>query len=503
VAIKRNAIYNLAGGTLPALVSLVVVPLMVRGLGSEGYGLYALVLAIVGYFALIDINATAGSVKFLAEYSAAKNSDGINQVFSLGFLIYLCIGLLGACAIYALSSHLVVHVFSIDRNLTVLAQRCLEVAAIGFFFGQLQVYLQSVPQALLRYDITGRIEMLFGSLLPLLAVVLLAAGYGLLEIIALRVAASAVNCLLLWRSIRSLLPTLRMVRPRAALAGQLFRFSAYSFLGRAATLTYQHADKLLIGSLVGMKALAYYTVAANLANGLLGMTYRLASVVFPSTSMLAAKGQFDALRQLYFTASRYMLYLNGALLLLLAVFAKDLLLLWVGPDFAEHGSTILALIALAQFFSSQTNVPSLLNDGLGHPQVTGGFAVTRAVVGLVAVYLLASIHGAQGAALAHMLVSCLVTVVFLLYVHGRTVPYRLSEVMTHAYAVPIGVLTGVAAVTYGASHMVGERPPLLAATAAVGALLLVVLGVCLVAMPAEKQTLRSQWRALLARLRGA
>ena len=66
--LASNALANLMGALVPSLVALATVPLIVRGLGEAGYGLYSLVTAIVGYFALIDINVTAGSVKFIAEF---------------------------------------------------------------------------------------------------------------------------------------------------------------------------------------------------------------------------------------------------------------------------------------------------------------------------------------------------------------------------------------------------------------------------------------------------
>ena len=46
----------------------------------------------------------------------------------------------------------------------------LELAALGFLLGQLQNYLNSVPQSLMRYDLSSRVEMAFGTLVPLATV---------------------------------------------------------------------------------------------------------------------------------------------------------------------------------------------------------------------------------------------------------------------------------------------------------------------------------------------
>ena len=62
----RGAAFNLLGAAVPAALAVLTVPLVVRYLGQEDYGLLMLVTSIMGYFALIDINITAASTKFVA-----------------------------------------------------------------------------------------------------------------------------------------------------------------------------------------------------------------------------------------------------------------------------------------------------------------------------------------------------------------------------------------------------------------------------------------------------
>ena len=188
--------------------------------------MYSLVTAIVGYFAVIDINVTAGSVKFIAEFNARKDSASIGETVWFGIMVYALLGAVGALGLYGGAHYLVTRVFSVPPALVAEAVATLRLAALGFFIGQLQNYLQSVPQSLMRYDVSSRIEMLFGAAVPLLTVLVLLRGYGLFEVILLRVAASAVHCLVLWRSIRRLLPGLALRWPGARSGAQLLGFSA-------------------------------------------------------------------------------------------------------------------------------------------------------------------------------------------------------------------------------------------------------------------------------------
>lgn len=508
--LARNAWSNLFAAAIPALAMLATVPLVVRGLGQAGYGVYALVTAIVGYFAVIDINVTAGSVKYIAEHNARRDGERIAETVAFGLASYAAIGLLGAAAIFLGAPALVGAVFAVPSPLQDDALAALRLAALGFLLSQVQNYLNSVPQALMRYDVSGRVEMAFGTLVPLATVGVLALGHGLFEVIALRVAASSLHCLILWRAIRRLLPGLRWRWPRAPARAALLRFSGWSFLSRFATLSYAHADKLIVGALAGVAALAPFSVAATLANRVLGLTFRLSAVLFPAASALAARGDMARLEQAYLKATRYVVYLNAAILVLLAVFSYRILYYWMDADVARSGATVLAVMALAQFVDSLSTLPSLVNDGMGHPRISGLFALGRALAGLGFVYAGVAGWGIDGAAWGHLAASVLFTSGYLATVHGRTVPTRLARLLAHGLAPGLGGAALVALAAAAAQDTLsgatghGAAPPGLAhggplgflLVAAATALLLALYGVLFVLERGDR--LRA-WSRLKAR----
>jgi O-antigen/teichoic acid export membrane protein len=492
----HNAWSNLLGAAVPALAALATVPLVVAGLGEAGYGLYSLVTAIVGYFAVIDINVTAGSVKYIAGQHARGEHGRVAATLCFGLVVYVLIGAAGALGLYLGAHALVTRVFAVPATLAAEAVTCLRLAALGFLFGQLQGYLQSVPQGLMRFDVSGRIEMVFGTLVPLLTVAVLLLGQGLFEVIALRVLASAVHCLVLWRSVRRLLPQLRWRWPGPRLRSGILGFSAYSFLSRFATLSYAHADKLIIGALVGVTGLAYFTVAATLANRVLGLSFRLSGVFFPAASALAAGGELARLDRAYLKATRYVVYLNAAMLVLLAVFAQPLLQLWMGARFARNGALVLALMALSQFVDSLTSLPSLVNDGMGHPRLSGMFAVARALAGLGIVYLGVAGWGIVGAAWGHLAASTVFTLAFLAVVHGRTVPTTLARLCAQAYLPGFGAAAAVALVASLAERWLDRGLADFVLIAAMTTGLLALLGMVFVVEPTDRRWAWARVKAL-------
>jgi len=489
----RNALSNLLGAAVPAVVALATVPLVVRGLGDAGYGMYALVTAIVGYFALIDINVTAGSVKYIAEFNARHDQASINETVFFGLSVYALLGLAGGIGLFLGADLFVTRVFAVPAALQAQAHATLQLAALGFFIGQLLSYLQSIPQSLMRYDIASRIEMLFGAGVPLLTVGVLLLGYGLFEVVLLRVVASSVHCGVLWHWVRRLLPGLAWRRPGAAIRRALLGFSAYAFLSRFATLSYAYADKLIIGALVGVTGLAYFTVASTLANRILGLTYRLSGVLFPAASALAANGEMERLNRLYLKASRYVVFINASVLVLVAVFSYPILYYWMDARFARAGHLVLAVMAVSQFVDSLTSLPSLVNDGMGHPRYSGMFALARAGFGLVVVYLGVAGWGIEGAAWGHLIASVLLTCAFLAAVHGRTVPARLGELARHAYVPSLFGVGTVALVACAGSEAFDGGPLALVLLLLATTVLLVA---CAVLFVIEKDDKDLAWRRL-------
>jgi O-antigen/teichoic acid export membrane protein len=321
-------------------------------------------------------------------------------------------------------------------------------------------------------------------------------GYGLFEVIALRVLAGALHCLVLWQGVRRLLPELRWRWPEPTLRSCILGFSAWSFLSRFAALSYAHADKLIIGALVGVTGLAYFTVAATLANRVLGLSFRLSGVFFPAASALAAGGELVRLDRAYIKATRYVVYLNASMLVLLAVFAGPLLTLWMGQDFARSGAVVLAVIALSQFVDSLTSLPSLVNDGMGHPRLSGLFALARALAGLVIVYVGVAGWGIRGAAWGHLAASVVFTLAFLVAVHGRTVPTGLGRLCAHGYLPGLAAAGAVACVAALAERLFdrGLVDFVLIAASTTG--LLALLGMLFVVEPGDRRWAWDRVKAL-------
>src|SRR5215472_2321213 len=66
--LARNTLWNLAGSVAPMLVAAVCIPLLIKGLGTDRFGVLTLVWALIGYATLFDL----GLGRALTQLVAAK-----------------------------------------------------------------------------------------------------------------------------------------------------------------------------------------------------------------------------------------------------------------------------------------------------------------------------------------------------------------------------------------------------------------------------------------------
>lgn len=446
--ILRNSLWHAAGAAIPALVALATIPLLIHSLGITNYGWLTLVTSIIGYFGALDINLTSGAIKYLSEAHATKSMRRVSQVFWFSATFYSSLGILVCLAITTFAAALTDlfgHTTDANRHVVILA---LQIGSLGFAIAQVQSVLMSAIQAMQRYDISARAEMIFGVTANLVSAAVAFIWQDLVLVVASRVVVSAVNCIFLIWQLKRLSFPLQFIWPTADVIKPLMSFSAYAYLSKLATTINQHADKLIIGALGGPVAITIYTVPITLAGRIFSMTSRLSSVLFPHASTLAATGRISEMQSTYLNALRYVSYLNFVVCAGMVLAGDVFLRHWVGEEFVALGYPVLMLMAFAILADSLTNIPSLINDALGHPRVTGFFALARGVVGISLVYLGMKFFGIVGAAGAHLLASVTLGAAFLIYVHGRTVPVSLRQTLLKGSA-PLLVGTGILGVFLG------------------------------------------------------
>ncbi len=434
LSIARNSLYNVAGWMIPATVQIVSVPYIVKNLGYDNYGIWSLAMAVMGYFAFLDMNMLKAGIRFLAEYHGKKDIVSANQVVTFGMLTFFVIGLVGMIAIALCVDPVILKMVKIPEELHTVARSTLYLASLGFLLIMIQNYLLSIPKALHRFDVSNVIEMSFtvGSILA--TVSLLYFGYGLLEVVIARLLANVICILVAYGSIKKVMPYFKFsIHIESSLMKKIFSYSLVSFAGRIGMATKSFANTFVAGSLLGTSAITFFTVPYMLVERLTNISSRLSMVIFPIASEMGSQSRHDELIIIYRKMTRHVFNINIFLTTLISLFSWEIMTLWMGEAFAKKSALILLLVAIGFLFNTTTGLPSLVNDGIGHPKVTSTFAFVSGAISVVFLFIFGKIYGLVGIAIGYSASSILMAVMFNVYIHDKVIGISWKEIIRTSY----------------------------------------------------------------------
>lgn len=445
----HNALFNTASWVFSIGINFVFLPYIVAMLGTEAYGIFVLILAVIGYFAMLELNLGQAMTKYVAEYHAKGDLSQVNDIIGSTMLLYLLLGLAGGGIIFGLADVLARGFLKVPPELQDTAAAAFKVGSVGFVLTMLVTAMQSIPWGLNRYDVSSRVTMAMNLLTTMAMVGLLVMGFGLLEVVLVNVAVPLLGVVTYVVICRGLLPGIRL-RPvfRPGPLRTILHFGLYSSLSRLSGVLRFQADRILTGAILGLSWVTYYVVPFNLVRKLMTVTYLVGSVILPLVSGLQGAQDHKAIVALYLKASRLIATIALCVCLPLMLFGGRFLGFWMGQEFADKAGLVTALITAALLVDAFTNVPSIVVDGLGRPKITGLFSIATALINLALVYPLGKLLGVNGIAVAFLASNLMVGPVFVWYANNRVLGHDLRSLARRAYLPPLAAGAMAAVLTW-------------------------------------------------------
>ena len=398
--LARNTMLNLAGQVVPLLVAIFTVPYVIHHLGPDRYGLYSLAWILVGYFALFNLGIGPATTKYVAELLGNGEIDRLPGLVWTAVASQTCLGLVGGTLLAAASPFLVEHVLKIPADLHPQAHVIFLIMAAALPIDFASGSVQGVLGASQRFDLLNAISIPSSFLTYLVPVVALALGFGLpaivFSLVLVRVAATAIVLVLAIR----LYPTLRTIRFDFGLVRSLLGFGGWVAISGVVSPILTYIDQFLIGALLSIAAVGFYTPPYAIASKLSILPACLVSTLFPAFSTSAGRGDLEWIRKTLIRSLKFLILTAGPAALLLAFLARPLLALWLGTTFANEGALALQILAGGVLVNSLAYIPYSLLQGVGRPDLTAKFHLAELPIHIGLVWFLVAHFGLPGAALA-------------------------------------------------------------------------------------------------------
>lgn len=398
MSVTRHTAWNLLGFIIPAALSLLTVPLYLNLIGVTRYGAWVLIWTILSYFAVID----NGLPRAVAHRIAAdpKGTES-RSIFWTAFWINSVLALTAASALYLVGEPLIGHFHPTTDNLTRELTEALPWMAAWLPVNALGIVALGVLEGKERFA-TINILQLTGytcfQLLPIAAVFVF--GPNLAIMLATAVLSRALFAIL---HLLTAMASLGFQRPdgiHSAHARSLTKYGAWSSLSGLMSPFMDSLDRILIGTALGAKSVALYSVPFGLTEKARILPDALQRSLFPRLSRNQSTP--EAQRQTL-NALRWLIVLM-TLCLAPGMFALGpFLKLWVGPEMAATATPLAEIFWLGMWLTAPGVLARVLLQARGQPDLIAKLQMLELLPYAAAIWLALKQWGLTGAALVWVL----------------------------------------------------------------------------------------------------
>lgn len=469
MSLRRNVLANYLGQGWVVVMQLAFVPLYIRFLGIEAYGLIGVFAMLQAWMALLDMGMTPTLGREMARFSAGLHTaSGIRDLLRTIECLCLAVAVVAALAMFAASCWFASNWF---QAVTLPERTVANALALMGVVASLRLV-----EGLYRGALLGLQKQVLFNVFNSVAATLRAVGaVGILVWVS-----PTIEAFFVWQALISLIVAigLALVTHRTLpRGGRAAAFSRVALLdmrrfagGMMATtllaLLLTQVDKVLLSRLLSLQDFGHYALASTVASALTLLVTPVTQAFYPRFTELAASGQIPELALLYHRGAQLVTVLCAPPALIMTCLSGPLLLAWTGDAaLSSQVAPLLALLAIGTFLNALVHVPYVLQLAHGWPGFAAWMNAIAVLLLVPAILWLAPRYGAQGAAWAWVVLNAGYVLIGLPFMYRRLLPAERRDWYVKDVAVPV-----LAAAIFTAPFVLLLREPM-SAQATWGAML--------------------------------
>tara|TARA_R110002072_G_scaffold242550_3_gene401316 strand:- start:3618 stop:5123 length:1506 start_codon:yes stop_codon:yes gene_type:complete len=482
MALRHNILASYASQLYVALIGIIVVPVLIRLLGPESYGLVGFYSMLQAWFNLLDMGMSPSvsreTARFRGGVSTAMDYRRLVRALEGVFVV---IALIGGALLFFGAGGLAEHWLNFDelplRDVVFAIQVMALIVALRWTCGLYRGVIIGSQRLIWLSAVNITIATLrFVAVLP----VLMYLGATSRVFFGYQLVIALVELLLLAGFAYRLLPGLpsgtRIKWEWSPLKPVLWFSLTIAFTSSVWVMVTQ-VDKLILSGLLDLDEYGYFTLAVLAGSTIMLLSSPVGQALMPRLSRLEAEGRHETLIHVYRTGTQLVAVLAGSASITVACMARPLLMAWTGDQtLTDFAAPVLTLYAIGNGFLAVAAFPYYLQYAKGDLRL-------HLIGNLIFVVLLvpiliwaASVYGAVGAGWAWLGMNALTFVAWLPFVHNKFVPglnarwYTLDTLL---------LMLPAAATGFAVSRLIPEelsRLMLLLTTVGVGLMVAAVAG---------------------------
>lgn len=427
-SLKINILASYISQVYLIVISIAVLPIYIKYMGAEAYGLVGFFAMLQGLFNLLDFGLTPTISRQTAQYNAGKETAlNFRRLFRALSLIFAAVAIIGGGALFLLDNYIATNWLKLESLSINDVLFCLEVMAVcvalrwmtglyrGVISGFEQIVWLSVINSLiatLRFPGVLLYMYYFGFTIRSFFVFQLV--IALLEFITLAVKS---HCLLPKTISQDIIGwSIKPVKP-------LLGFALTIAVTSSIWVLFTQLDKFVLSGVLPLADYGYFTLAVLVAGGILQLSAPISSPIMPRMARLEAERQHEQMRQVYLNATQFIAVFVVTAGVVLAGVARALLYAWTGDaNIAAQAAPVLQLYALGNAILSLAAFPYYLQYAKGNLKYHFIGSIISVIVLIPSIIWAAMHYGAIGAGWVWFLTQLIYLLFWVNYVHIKLEP---------------------------------------------------------------------------------
>lgn len=439
--VRSALMASLASKAVVALLGLMAIPLYVKYLGLDAYGLVGFFASVQAVVSFLDFGLPATLTRSLASRRAGQSESGNTHDLVRTFeWAYLALTVLACSAVVVAAPWLATYWLQSKSMDTASLTTVLILASLAFASMWPSLLYGAALEGLEQQQALARLT---AALAMVRTAITLTAVYfqpTLVTFFVVQIAMGLTQTYLTRRQMFNALPRAE-VRPhwRWSIIKDSRQFASSMTVIGIAAIALTQLDKLILSAVLPLQEFGVYVLAATLAGGLYVLISPTFSIVYPAFSRLWATSR-QALPEQYQLASEVMAAMVMPLASVLAMFSSTVLWIWTGNDLiAEAGAWSLSLLVLGCALNGVMNIPYAL-------QLAAGWARLPLYVNLVTVawaipstWWAAKTYGGVGGAAVWLGLNAGFVIFTPIFMHRKLLPNAMKRWYLRAVLLPMFV----------------------------------------------------------------
>lgn len=356
MSFKKNIAANYTSQIYSSLVAILIVPLYLKYMGAEVYGLIAIFAMMQGWFSILDMGITPSIARETTRFhggaiSAQKYRELFRALQSIFIFVMLIAIVILFCSInYIASSWLKLESLSIIQVKT-----AIELMILGVALRWLSSLYRAVITGAENFVWLGYFNLIFTTLRYIgVLLFLIYVGPTATVFFTYQMVISGLELFFFANKVIRDLPQYRKDQhPKPSLYNvyasikPIMSFAVSIGATSLIWILITQTDKLILSKMLSLSEYGYYSIAVIAAGGVMTLCGPISNALTPRLTNLKALGDEVNFLKLYRQTTQFVAALVIPSSLVLSIFSKEVLWLWTGNlDISIKAAPVLSLYVL-------------------------------------------------------------------------------------------------------------------------------------------------------------